>query len=312
MGWFGKSNTSASAERGCIGIEFHRSRAYAVLNTAQGVTLCYSPDENEQGLSGLEKWLLANQLTGLPVVISLDTLDYQLHLVEAPKVADDELSDALRFRLRDLLPAGRDDLMVRGFRLPGDAYRGRMDMAFAAVVEKNVIRELVSWCRRQQLELAGITIPELSLLNLLAEYEPESAVGVLRMDEGEGVIYLYREGALYVTRRLNIGVKAFAPADSGLSFALDTSASTDALALEVQRSLDYFDSQLGMGMVSQIWVLTPDGDDISATLPALEKAINTEVRPLVPEGTDHGDKRPLTASLAIALGNALLCRGGSL
>lgn len=311
MGWFGKKASPASVAECCLGIELHQGRAYAVHCNQQGVTACYVPEPDELGLSGLENWLAQQAFKGLPVVVSLDSMDYQLHLVEAPAVADEELADALRFRLRDIIPAGREDFIVQGFRLPPDAYRGRMDMAFAAVTEKIVIRKLVSWCRMQQLDLQSIIIPEISLLNLLAEYEPESAVGVLRLDASEGVIYLYRDGGLYMTRRLNIGAGAFVtPADNeGLS--LSAGGEMAALSLEVQRSLDYFDSQLGMGIVSEIWVLAPDETDISAALPQFEQGINTPVRYLAPDAFNQMPDRTLTASLATALGNALLWQRGA-
>ncbi|WP_430461572.1 hypothetical protein ACQUQU_01995 [Thalassolituus sp. LLYu03] len=310
MGWFGRRQQQAADHRGCLGIELHRGRAFAVLSGDDGIRQTYTPGADEQGLGGLEQWLREQQLAGVPVVISLDTLDYQLHLVEAPPVPDDELADAIRFRLRDLIPASRDDLLVQAMRLPADAYRGRMDMAYAAVVERPVIGELVRWCRHQHLQLDSITIPELSLLQLVAEYEPESAIGVLRLDDHEGVIYLYRDGALYLTRKLNIGVKALLSVPDAQGFSLDTGSQTDALALEIQRSLDYFDSQLGMGMVSEIWMLTPDGDDLSEQLPVLEASINTPVRPLSPEQFNRAGDEPLTASLTMALGNALVYRRG--
>src|SRR5690606_41225992 len=58
---------------------------------------------SDTGWHGLETWLVTLP-AGLPAVICLDPHQYELHLLEAPAVADDELADALRFRMRDLLP----------------------------------------------------------------------------------------------------------------------------------------------------------------------------------------------------------------
>jgi MSHA biogenesis protein MshI len=81
----------------------------------------------------------------------------------------------------------------------------------------------------------------------------------------------------------------------------------DALALDIQRSLDYFDSQLGMGMVGQLWVLVPDNADVSELLPELERSVNLPVRSLLLDSVARQQGgEDLTASLAIALGNALL------
>lgn len=289
----------------CLGIELHQGRGFALWREAGVVRDCYRPQSGENGLDGLAAWIGQQALTGVATVLSLDTLDYELHLVEAPAVSDDELADALRFRMRDVLPQGADNKAIQGFRLPGDAYRQRLDMAFAVVIDHQRIKELVHWCRRQGLVLHSIIIPELSLLHLVAQLEPETAVGVLRLDADDGMIYLYRDGGLYLSRRLNIGTHALGVLSvSDRELSLETDSRIDALALDIQRSLDYFDSQLGMGIVGQLWVLTPDDTDVSELLPELERSINIPLRSLPAElaGGNHG-QQGLTASLAVALGN---------
>lgn len=291
----------------CLGIELHQGRGFAVLREADVVRECYRPADTEQGLDGLAAWVGRQQLQGVPVVLSLDALDYELHLVEAPAVNDDELGDALRFRMRDLLPQGSEQKIIQGFRMPADAYRRRLEMAFAVVVDHRRIKELVRWCKHQQLQLHSIIIPELSLLHLVAEMEPETAVGVLRLDADDGMIYLYRDGGLYLSRRLNTGTRALGLASAGEGeLSLETDSRVDALALDIQRSLDYFDSQLGMGIVGQLWVLVPDNADVSELLPELERSVNIPVRSLLLESAfSNSGQETLTASLAIALGNAL-------
>ncbi len=307
MGWLFQRKQQASAQQHCLGIELHKGKPYAVLVCNDEVVQTYRPQPEDNGFAGLEQWLQAHQITAVPVVISLDELDYQLHLVEAPPVADAELADALRFRMRDLMTADGADVMLQPFRLPQDAYRGRMDMVFAAVVERTIVKQLVSWCRHQQLQLKTITIPEMSVLSLVAEFEPESAVGVLRLDDSEGMIYLLREGAMYLSRRLNIGAAALCVQEAAEGeLSLSTDSQVDALALEIQRSLDYFDSQIGMGVVSEIWVLAPDGMDVSDALPQLETSVNTPVRLLNPSRYNSEMQTvEMTASLALALANAL-------
>lgn len=297
----------------CLGIELHQGRGFAVLRDGGTIRECFRPQPGEQGLDGLAAWIRHQALDGVATVLSLDALDYELHLVEAPAVSDDELGDALRFRMRDLLPQGTEQKVIQGFRMPADAYRQRLEMAFAVVIDHRRIKELVRWCKHQQLALSSITIPELSLLHLVAEMEPETAVGVLRLDADDGMIYLYRDGGLYLSRRLNIGTRAL-----GLTSAvedelsLESDSRIEALALDIQRSLDYFDSQLGMGVVGQLWVLVPDDADVSTLLPELERSVNIPVRSLLLDNLFHHhadnantDEQALTASLAIALGNAL-------
>lgn len=292
----------------CIGVELHNGQAFAVLRDATGVIQSFQPDAGEQGIEALNRWLDQHQLHNLAVTISLDQRDYELHLVEAPNVPDEELSDALRFRLKDMVTQPIESKAIQAFRLPQDAYRGRMDMAFAAVIDRSCIEQLVEWAQQQQLYLSEITIPELSILQLVAAMEPETSVGVLRLDNKEGVFYLFQQGGLYMTRAIGVGTD-----DLGLSDAhegeltLETDSRLENLALEVQRSMDYFESQLGMGSVGQIWAMVPDDIEMDTVLPELEQAVNTPIRTLALDSVFNRMPAPssLTASLATALGGSL-------
>ena len=84
-------------------------------------------------------------------------------------------------------------------------------------------------------------------------------------------------------------------------------SAVQSLALEMQRSMDYFESQLGLGAVSQLWMLKSDLVDVTDALGELEERVNTPVRLMSLESSFNRqeDDRPLTASLTVALGGAL-------
>ncbi|KZZ45582.1 MAG: hypothetical protein MK185_09935 [Saccharospirillaceae bacterium] len=292
----------------CLGIELHNGQAFAVLRDASGVIDHYLAKDDEHGLDEMTNWLRQQGYQHLPVVISVDKIDYELHLVEAPQVPDEELSDALRFRLKDLVHKPLEKIAVQAFRLPADAYRGRMDMAFAAAIEKSRIRQLVDWCEQNQLILAEITIPELSMLQLVAEMEPETSIGVLRLDSADGMLYLYHNGGLYLARPLAVGTNDLGLQDGASGdLSLETGSRMEKLALELQRSMDYFESQLGMGSVGQIWALIPDKIELDSVLPELEEVVNTPIRTLSLDSSFNrmSSGTSLTASLATALGGSL-------
>lgn len=292
----------------CLGIELHNGQSFAVLRDNSGVIARYVPEHGEQGLDGLTAWVSELELEQIATTISLDHREYELHLVEAPNVPDEELNDALRFRLKDLVSQPIESKTIQAFRLPGDAYRGRMDMAFAAVIDRQIIQKLVDWSREHHLLLADITIPELSVLHLVSEMEPETSVGVLRIDQTEGVLYLFQDGGLYLTRALAVGTNDLGLEQSNEGeLTLETDSRLEKLTLELQRSMDYYESQLGMGSVGQIWALMPDQAEIDDLLPELEQAVNTPVRTLSLESAFNRlqPAEPLTASLATALGGSL-------
>lgn len=304
--WLHRKKTA----QGCLGIELNHGRAWAVHRTFRGVIASYVPSEEDEGLTSLGEWIKEQKLTGIPVVVCLDSTRYELQLVESPPVPQEELSDALGFRLAELVSDGSTDKVLQAFPLPSDAYRGRMTMAFAAITERAYLKEIVAFCHEYELKLDQIIINELSTLNLLASVDPDDSVAVLRLEAEAGVIYLYRDGALYFTRQISLGTDDLGLSSLNVSeggMMMQPNSRIDVLALELQRSMDYFESQLGLGAIGQLWVMKPDFIDVTDALGEIEDRINTPVRLMSLESAFNRqeDDVPLTASLATALGGAL-------
>lgn len=302
--WLGKDQASVRPAAQ-VGVCLHYQRASAVVWADNRVQAWFQSEVGGNATEALSQWL-KTQPPRLPLVVTLDPEVYELQLVEAPPVDDAELADALRFRLRDLLPADAAERnVIQAFRLPADAYRGRLDMVFAAIAQRAALRSLVDWCFKQSQRLRQITVPELALLHVVAELAPETAVAVLRLDDDDGMIFLYASGALYLTRRIGTGLRALGvgvPPGAGMS--LSNEAPLEALALDIQRSLDYFDSQQGMGLIGQVWVLPPEQPGLDDLLPALEKNLNVPLRLLHCSDWAAADM-PLNAGLLTAIGGAL-------
>ena len=296
--------------QGCLGIELNHGRAWAVHRTDRGVISSYLPSEDDEGLASLGEWIKDQKLTGIPVVVCLDSTRYELQLVESPPVPAEELSDAMGFRLAELVSDDVSDKVLQAFPLPSDAYRGRMTMAFAAITERSYLKEIVTFCREYELKLDQIIINEMSALNLLASVDRDDSVAVLRLEADAGVIYLYRNGALYFTRQISLGTDDLGLSSLNVSeggMMMQPNSRIDVLALELQRSMDYFESQLGLGAIGQLWVMKPDNIDVTDALGEIEDRINTPVRLMSLESAFNRqeDEIPLTASLAMALGGAL-------
>lgn len=182
-------------------------------------------------------------LQGRPVNLLLAGADYQLLLVERPEVPPAELRAAVRWRIRELVNAPLDSLVVDAFALPGDAYRGRTPMAYCAVLARARMQALAEWVEGAGLRLASIDIPEMALRNLglLVGAEGQN-LAVAMLGPRAGLICVQHGADLYMARRI----------EHGLDHGGQDSAQ---LALEIQRSLDYFESQLGKGYLSRLLLL---------------------------------------------------------
>lgn len=206
-------------------------------------------------------------LHGRPVNLLLAGADYQLLLVERPEVPAAELRAAVRWRIRELVSAPLDSLVVDAFALPDDAYRGRTPMAYCAVLARARMQALADWLTAAGLRLHSIDIPEMALRNLglLAGAEGQN-LAVLKLGARSGLVCVQHGGDLYMARRIEHG--------------LDTRGADGAqLALEIQRSLDYFESQLGKGYLSRL-LLLPVVDADAQLLAELGQRLSVRVERL--------------------------------
>jgi MSHA biogenesis protein MshI len=246
---------------GCVGLECS-PEGVAICHVEYGeeghvIAACsFLPhDANIAQSEQIAHWLDQHDLQGMPCHYVLHPAEYELLLLDAPDVDDNELNDAVQWRVKDLISRPMHDVIVQVFQLPADAYRGRMKMIYVAVVERSVIKNRLRLIREGGLRPHVIDITELALLNV-ARFLPEMShqgVGLLRLRSSGGLMMLGHRGDMYFTRTVETGLQGFGSPTDGLQ--LSTDAVVDNLSLEIQRSLDYYETQLGKGMVNRMYVL---------------------------------------------------------
>lgn len=165
----------------------------------------------------------------------IGTEDYQLVQVEAPEVLPSELRTAVRWRLRDVITFHIDDATVDVFEIP-DQSRRAQKMMFAVAARNDAVKQIVNVVTPHVSGFDVIDIPELCLRNLSSLLpQDEKGVALLVLEQNSAHLVLTRQGVLYLTRRIDLG--------RGYSIdGADTDIDASALALELQRSLDYYES----------------------------------------------------------------------
>lgn len=191
---------------------------------------------NENPVDELRSRLLKQGLQKLPCHIVMTPGSYQMILGEAPKVPDEELAEALRWRIKDLVQFPIQQAIVQGFFLPEDSARGSNRMAYAVASQRSVIENLCSYAKSLKLNLQSIDIPELALRNLihLVAEDSKRGVALVKISQNLGNLIIVRDNNLYLSRQFNL------PYNAGLLDDLPD----DNLILEIQRSLDYFERQM--------------------------------------------------------------------
>ena len=221
----------------------------AVAHTnAQGVTdFCEFYADAGNGEQLFSTLVNERNWQGKPTSLVLHPLYYQLTLAETPPVPAEEMADAVRWRLKEFVDYPLEEAAVDYFQLPEDAYRGRKSMLYAAVMRKNHLSDIAQPLEQSELELDCIEVSELAVHNLShALPETRGGTALVHLLEHEGFINLIEDGNIYLSRKFDIGTASFEPGQDNLR-------QQENLLLEIQRSLDFYESQLGKGIISDLY-----------------------------------------------------------
>lgn len=236
------------------------TRAVAVVSRNAGE----APLLRHAAIAGRAKGMLAWRATQkllediprrkAPVSAVLDAADYQLLVTESPGLDADDTRAAVRWKIKDQIDFPADDAVIDTFQLP--AARGNEGMLQVVVAQASCINELEAIVEGTACELDVVDIPELALRNLMA-LTPQDSSGCLFVLLGRGHIYILISciGVLYVARRI----------DAALG------AETEQLALEIQRSMQYYESQFDRAPINDI-LLGPANSTTRELAPRLAEA----------------------------------------
>ena len=203
-----------------------------------------------------------------PVSLVMADRHYQLLLVEAPRVEPSELRAAVRWKVKNLIDFHIDDAVIDVFEIPGQQNRpAGQAMMYVIAARAREIRQRIDLCEAADLNLQVIDVTEMALRNLAAQLEQDvRGVGMLYLDHDHGIITLTRQSNLYLSRRLDVGFDA-------LATAFDESL--DQITLEIQRSLDYYDSHFGQPALAALRVV-PGFEQQAALAAALAENLNLD------------------------------------
>ena len=279
-------NRKSVANDGRSGLSIDNSRiAFACVQREKDGTLrldaaAFDKDANE------EAWVhrLAAQMDGIYPARSLVTSvlpggSYQLLLVEVPKVPADEINSAVRWQTKDLLDFPVDDTVIELFEMPEQSTAGHKSMAYAVATRRISIQEHIELLHGAGFSLDVIDIPELCTRNI-ATLLPQDADGVafLHFTESHGILTVTRQGVLYLIRRIDKRRSEISSATTD-EFAHTELVST--IVLEVQRSLDYYESHFDRRNRSPLseLVLAP-GSHIDGLAESLQEQLGLTVSSL--------------------------------
>ena len=256
----------------------------------------YSAIENKAETSNIfKRFVQKNKCVDFPVVTTLLPADTTLVMLEKPEVADNELRQAVRWRVKDSLSFDINNAIVDVFEIPGQKERGRTPLIYVTAAEKELLKQRLQILEEQNLDVESIDIAELVMRNIAALLsEDQQGVALLKLDANKSVLTLTQNSTLYLARNIDVGYSSLAALNTtssilgeeaneanGLSLeegmSPDQQRSLDAIVLEVQRSLDYYESHFAKPAINSL-VIAPLPYEIPGVIKYLASALGLQVR----------------------------------
>jgi MSHA biogenesis protein MshI len=229
-----------------VGIEWGIRDLHIAVFARQGDQVVWVKQTSiaiENWPQALKTYVENEKLFNTPCHVALSLRHYQILQVDKPKVAENELNQALRWVVKDLLPEHKD-LAVDYFDLPQQIAGANKVNVVAMPAEQ--VKQICAGIVQSGLNLASIGVEELASCNLLAQHN--DAIIALLQEPGEEVcLNIIKQGKLYFSRRLR-GYESL----SSLTVEELQRGIVDNLSIEIQRSMDYFDSQLRQAPVRKL------------------------------------------------------------
>lgn len=276
---------------GHIGLALTSANAYFVVIEEYGnaptisetIALDSSTDIAEQ----LKAWFAELSFDIKAISICLPFNQYSLQAVDKPEVDAEDLASALRYSAKDYVPGNLEDFVIEYFDIPAQPFgQNKVNMVAA---KRDYLTSVIHRCLKQKLEIGQIGIGELALASFFNDAE-EAVLLLSHLPDEELLVQIIKQGVVYFYRR----VRSFNQLHTYAELEISNGAA-DNLSLEIQRSLDYFESQLRQAPVRRIYLAVPNKNEallidkigINFSMPVLP--LKNYIADLLPEGeVDYG------------------------
>lgn len=219
------------------------------------------------------EWVKPHKRASMNLILG-DSL-YQMLQSDVPDVPEEEVESAIELKAADLISFDIDDALLDVIQLPSEAYRGRMRMAFIIACRKTPIRDWLMALVELGVQIKIIDVEITQLRNLAVFRQSVSQSGILHIKSSHSRLLLNYDSELVLSRAFDVGLSVLSAEktiqDGELELTVTEPQQSDieleTLALEIRRSFDYYEAQLGLGTVNEILCLChPEYRDVGAAL----------------------------------------------
>ncbi len=196
----------------------------------------------------LQQWVDSNKLQKSLCVCLIADRDCDINQIDKPQVDESELLQAMTWRIKDLVSYDVGSAVVDIYPMPVSSKNNKQQLSVVSAHEASVTG-YVDNIQAAGLKLIAIDIHALVSKNLPAVQQGQGKTqAVLSLADKTGVLRIYHDTDLYVSRDFKIGLEQLQQASG------EDQSIYDALLLEIQRSMDYYESFYGLGSVASMEV----------------------------------------------------------
>lgn len=253
------ANTRVGLEFRADGVAIAVTRSARYLNLKQ-IECFWLPSPPNKRLVNLSQAIDRLGLKGCACNIVLPRNEYQRLEIDKPNVPDDELTGAAYWAVRSLLDQPDSEFQVEYFDYPEQALRGRPPRINVRVVQQETLQSVIQSARAAGLTPDRVSVSDLSVKNLAQQVLKTQDLQLLvKYENGYGLILIQKGGCLYFSRDFALQQRANPSSEDALQ----------TLAVEIQRSIDFFEGQTGLATPKLIHLLSDLDADRQTTLSSL-------------------------------------------
>ncbi|TXR54299.1 hypothetical protein [Reinekea thalattae] len=208
-------------------------------------------------------WVKQHVSSTLNLLIAEDL--YQLILSDMPDVPSTELASAMELKAAELLSYDIDDALIDIIQLPPEAYRSRTRMAFIIAMQKSPMEQWLSALVQVGIRVPVIDVAITQLRNFGLRVQNYSTSGLFHIEPNRSHLILNYNDEMVLSRTFDSGINDLdaiddlpKPVSSNELFIEEEAQSAiqlESLALDIRRSFDYYESQLGLGAIAELNIL---------------------------------------------------------
>jgi MSHA biogenesis protein MshI len=271
------SPLSPKGNRGRIALQFSPNRVQIVsihhdYKDHPHLDVCRSLSTSTPVKHALLDIVRGYKLSNIPTSIVLDPEDYQLFPADSPDLPRDEWQAAMRWQIQDHIDQPASEMVVELFDIPPYQSGARTGRIYIAAAPESIIKQRSHITIQSGFALENITIPEISLSALASQLpEQPTGLGLLQLGRSGGLLMIIRQQTLYLARSIINSTSLMAESNTF------SDASKDEVALEVRRTLDFFEGTFDQPPIEALYML-PDDQPLAGLQQALTQRLDIQVK----------------------------------